>query len=330
MIKKLTYVEVVKISLNDNTNKTPISKNLIKNTYKKSNNWINILLSKILKQEKLNPNYKSLVNDSYNELQKINTQNNQTMQIIYDLNNIFKSYSVNKLIKNVNINHEWVSLNLTQIIKNYCTNYCTNYLDINNINNKYKIVDIGGGEGDVLNMIGTHLNIPQSNLYCIESKNEWSEYYNFAKNINYIFWDNNYIDIDNDSIDVIIIMVAMHHMSDQNINNLLSNAYRILNPNGIIIIKEHDLNILDLKQIIDWEHHLYHIISTSNDNLTQDKITNYLDNFINNYKSKEEFDKYFTNYGFKSIIELDRSFKIKIKDDIANVSNLYWKIYQKK
>ena len=121
-------------------------------------------------------------------------------------------------------------------------------------------------------------------------------------------------------------MVSLHHMIDITINNILINIKRILKKNGLIIIKEHNCCNNEDKLIIDWEHHLYHLL-LSND-VDEINTKKYLNKFINNYKSMKDFNSLFSNYGFTNINNLDRKFNKYTINDTFNPTNLYWALYK--
>jgi ubiquinone/menaquinone biosynthesis C-methylase UbiE len=249
-----------------------------------------------------------------------------------ELNNIINKHKINKIFDSddkTNKSHVWVSENLSKIIKEYWEKDIVE-LNYSNKASNLKIIDIGGGEGNVIKWIGETLDIPNKNLYCIESKSSWSESYNFQNNINYIFWDNQIIDLENNSINITLVMVSMHHMDKLTINNLMLNLKRILKPNALVIIKEHDMAEDYLKIVIDLEHHLYHILMTPNSELTEENINKYLQTFINNYIPKLELDALMINNNFKHINSYDRMFKQLVQHDNLNATNLYWSVYQNK
>ena len=95
--------------------------------------------------------------------------------------------------------------------------------------NTIKIVDIGGGNGNVLSNLNNILQINKENFLCIETQSDWIETYDFNnKNIKYLFWDNNTISIPDNSIDIVLCMVSLHHMSNDLINKVLLNIKRII------------------------------------------------------------------------------------------------------
>lgn len=258
--------------------------------------------------------------------------NNDTMiNTIIQINKILLEHKIKKtcdLEDKTNKNHKWVTIKLTSIVKDYYVSNIDKFTDLQSLSD-LKIVDIGGGEGNIISWLGESLDIPKSNIYCVENKLSWDESYEFTNNINYIFWDNLNIDIKPNSIDIIIMIVSIHHMTNTTINNLMLNLKKILKPNGLIIIKEHDSNNNTVKRIIDYEHHLYHILMTPNYDLDKNKLKIYLDNFTNNYMSMKYTEHIFKENGFNHIQTLNRMFKPYIKHDDLDSTNLYWAIYNK-
>ena len=297
---KLSYVDVVKKNLN-----IIIQKKVI-NIKKNLSTRINQLLNKLLKSE-----YNKNLNKIKNQI--INTKDSID-DIIYSILNIDDLIKPTKIYIN-NRKHLWISNQLINIISKF------------NYTSDIKIVDIGGGEGNIINYISKSNNIPNTNLYVVEQQNDWAEKYKYSNNINYLFWDNIYINIESNSIDIILIMVSLHHMTDETIDNLMLNINRILKKDGLIIIKEHNCITTDDRIIINWEHHLYHILMSKN--LNEENVKQYLNQSIFNYKSMKEYNNLFAKYNFQNIMNLNRSFESYTYDDITNSTNLYWALYRK-
>ena len=200
------------------------------------------------------------------------------------------------------------------------------YLQDNHlINSNTKIVDIGGGDGNVISYIGSKHSINKENLIVVDKEDQWTEQYAHSNPITYKAWDNKIIDIPSGTVDIVFIMVTLHHMDNETIASCLSEAHRILKNGGLILMKEHNCDSAGIKEIIDWEHHLYHLIERDNDDV-HDYMTKYIDNF----KISIEWDAIFTRAGLNNIRTFNRFFEpISKKPDTNNVTALYWKIYQK-
>lgn len=366
-IKKMSYADVLCKNYKSDTNQiyseTKFKKNKSKNQFvieSKSkfasdlNNRIKMLVNKIFKHAKYNANYQLFMREVVKRILQTDNNSSSIVKSMININNLINSNNIIKFIDidTSNKNHKWVSDKLTTIIINEYTNIMLKFgLNVSNLSNSsdvfessetlnssdisnslnlsnLRIADIGGGEGDVINYIGLNLNMNLNNLFCIESQNSWAESYQYKNSIQYIFWDNETINIEHNSLDVIIIMVSMHHMLNSTIDKLLTNIKLLLKSTGFVIIKEHDCLNDQHKFVIDWEHHLYHIMMSSNDKLTNDECFTYINNFISNYKSKSAFDELFVNNGFIIGPELDRGLKpINTNIDISNATNLYWRIY---
>lgn len=211
------------------------------------------------------------------------------------------------------------------------------YLDTNCpelLHDYCSIVDMGGGNGDVLS--GLRNSIPNKNnedFICIESLSDWNETYKFDNtNITYNFWHTNdetsTIDLPNNSVDIVLCMVSLHHMTDNTISNVLSNIHSALKPNGRVLIKEHNRTNESINYIL-WEHLLYHIMDCAYNNKTID-AQHYFESVIYNFKSKEQWNNAFKAFGFELEDIKNRFLDGNYILDNKNPTELYWAIYKKK
>ena len=210
------------------------------------------------------------------------------------------------------------------------------------------ILDIGGGEGLLLQHLGEKLILPANNLVCIETVNDWYEPYNYDEDdpITRMYWNENSLFERDNSIektnipiipDITFIMVAMHHMCDVTIRRILGKLSSQCEKGSLLIVKEHDCCTRSDAFIIDWEHHLYHIINSSE--ITPSDAEEYMKTASkHNYKSRTTFDQILIEFGYLSRTVLNNIFDpIRDCNDNAitniiyksNSSNLYWTIYEK-
>jgi ubiquinone/menaquinone biosynthesis C-methylase UbiE len=184
------------------------------------------------------------------------------------------------------------------------------------------IMDIGGGNGNTLTNVGNALDIPANRLYCIEPKDGWEYPYSNDEHITYVFWDNKHIPkIKAHTIDVCIIMVTLHHMTDTQIHKVFENANRLLKPGSLLILKEQDIHTATDKVCIMWEHRLYAIIT--NPLATNENIED-IRNYHENYKSKKYFDDLLTSFGYSETTPIIPDVPF---NTVANPSNIYWRVY---
>jgi hypothetical protein len=195
------------------------------------------------------------------------------------------------------------------------------------------IADIGGGNGDLLQCMYNSHRLPHTKLLCIESDKEWSEPYSFScPQVNYLLWNgiSPFFGVNNQSLNLITATVSLHHMNDYTLEQLMKNIEANALPGSLFIIKEHDCVTNYDRNIIDWEHHLYHITQL-NKIITLNEAAEYLNfPYIANFKSKSQFDDFIKSFGYAKIDEFDRHIGHQNGEDVYNPTNLYWSIYQKK
>lgn len=278
-----------------------------------NNNDIFFLVNKIFKT--LTKKHKLEIVELIKKYTNTNNWNN-----LHDLMKCIHSF-----ILSVSYNHTHTN-NRQQYISNKIVTYLKKYYFMNK---STCILDIGGGNGNVLSCIKNTVSyLKKENLICIETQTDWVESYEFSnENISYLFWNNINIELPEDHANVILLMVAMHHMKDNTINNCLQNLYKLLKPNGVLLIKEHDISDSNY-MCVELEHHLYHINDILKCNKELD-VDLYLKNSINNFKSKEEWKKIICSYNFRHVCSLNRFLDNSMQDDGKNVTNLYWDVYIK-
>jgi hypothetical protein len=269
------------------------------------------------------------LNIRFNILLKKIIKNENILKIIEDLLTETRSYSNKKFLQ---ISKIYNSYNIKSNIptnRNFISKKIATYILKKHYLKSMKIADIGGGNGDVLKEVGQLLKLNKNNLYCVENISGWTETYNYSNQqyLQYIFWDNVTIPtIKENSLDVVLIMVSLHHMSDLIIKDLFKNLQILSKVNCLLIIKEHDCQNSNDLYIINWEHHLYEI--THRPNLSENDIIKYKANYVDNYKTKGYYDKLIHSYGYIDVVELNRLFE-PVGEDAKNPTNLYWKIYKK-
>lgn len=176
------------------------------------------------------------------------------------------------------------------------------------------VCDFGGGNGEFLEALSKHFNAKVEKV-CIESNTEWYEPYKFNKeNIKYELWDSK--STINLNYDVVFAISVLHHLNNEEKKLFLGCV-----PKGtILIIKEHDVKSSIDKDVIDWEHHIYHLTKSSD-------VTDYLKTYKTNFMSKLDLIGELQTFGFELIDEFGRLFDKAI--DKKNPSCLYWIVLRK-
>jgi ubiquinone/menaquinone biosynthesis C-methylase UbiE len=264
---------------------------------------------------------------------RINTnQFNKFMTNFVKLHNHTKFLSDNfsKYIKILEEVYDFILLNLIHIkirvdgYDNYMEKYCSKISDAlglkSNIceikNNQilppdsYRIIDFGGGQGIFLNYMCGKLNTKLCSV--IEKKHDEFVYsqkiIESNKNINYTYWDNIKFDIQDNVIDCCCAIQVLHHLTDELIDIVIGEFYRILKPNSIVFLVEHDA-VDNIRINIDSDHHLYYILNDQIRMIRDKKLISvsdcvndfkkYTKNQYINYKTEAEWTELFVKHKFK-------------------------------
>lgn len=210
-------------------------------------------------------------------------------------------------------------------------------------------LDFGCNKGDITVAIGEHFNLKPENIHgCdIFEPSERKEGFQFTK-IN----KNGELDYEDDKFSIISCFMVLHHIHPKQLDQCLDELYRVLKPDGYLIIREHDLSLsfsnkknkkrkqlIEFRNILDimhefykyvWCHEDFHLAMTDQ-------------NYKLNYLSSKEWDKKLFKRGF---IEVD-AYQDHSEDDecsvkkilkknpntyfhpIKNPYNVYFKVYKK-
>lgn len=182
-----------------------------------------------------------------------------------------------------------------------------------------KIIDIGGGNGNVLEHIGKVYHCPPEHLLCVD-KTDTEFVYKRNKPVTYMESDDFLRMPRSFHANLILCMVSLHHMADAELLAMIDKIWHNMAPGGHLFIKEHDCRNLEDKHKIDWEHHLYHLMETPELDATE-----YRTKFIGNYKSIDYFNSMFEKKGFHLVQTFNNILDpIKYVSEITTPTRLYW------
>lgn len=155
------------------------------------------------------------------------------------------------------------------------------------------ILDFGGGNGKMLVNIGNILKIKQENMYLSDIDKwaglNWTE--TREKNIKYI--PSEKLSETNIKVDLIIVSHTIHHINDEIIKERLKTFEKILNKDGIIVLKEHDIDNPIKRKLVELKHIIYDVIIDFKFTYKQQ-----IKEEISNYKSIFEWNKFFSKFKF--------------------------------
>lgn len=122
-------------------------------------------------------------------------------------------------------------------------------------------LDIGCFKGDITREIGAHFGLSKSQICGIDIKQ-----YQDIPDFTFDIYDGITIPYTNDSFDLITCFMVLHHVPSDNLVSLLSEIYRVMRPNGLLILREHDANPFDKNNVylLDVLHEYYdHVLNES-------------------------------------------------------------------
>jgi ubiquinone/menaquinone biosynthesis C-methylase UbiE len=166
----------------------------------------------------------------------------------------------------------------------------------------FTYLDIGCGNGNKTKLLANTFGIPLSHVYGTDIEN-WGPY-SKTKKFNFHFrfiQKNNLLDFEENQFDFISCFFTLHHVDKLSL--LLNEIKRILKPNGILLIIEHDaIHSLD-SIIIDLQHTFYSYFvdkyknPKNYKNYIQHPTTNrYLNKYEWNYLLQKHDLKYITSH----------------------------------
>lgn len=121
------------------------------------------------------------------------------------------------------------------------------------------ILDVGAGTGDITSALKIYYNLPGNMVFAIDKKLP------DVSNITPLIYNNGNIPLPDDSIDLIIMFVVLHHIPPNNREKILSEITRVLSPNGAFIIREHDADgTLNFNVFIDMLHIFWYLVYNEN------------------------------------------------------------------
>lgn len=158
-------------------------------------------------------------------------------------------------------------------------------------------LDVGCSEGKITADLGQYLNLPVDKVQgCdIISEQEIRAHTGVSNTFNYTQLDLNNpykLPYPDQSQSVVSALMSLHHIQQPDLT--LQEIKRVLVPGGIFIVREHDLNIPELKLVLDLMHAFYILVWPE-----QKEAPTFSDHFAH-YYSKNQLTNMIIQQGFKN------------------------------
>jgi ubiquinone/menaquinone biosynthesis C-methylase UbiE len=185
-----------------------------------------------------------------------------------------------------------------------------------NKNQNLNYLDLCCGDGRKTTLFASYLDIKNIHGTDIE---QWGPYVKNRKlSFDFKYIKNDKIMYDDQSFDIITCFLSLHHIP--NLTNMLNEVYRVLKPNGIFFIIEHDVfNFYD-ELLIDVQHKLFSALYDNNMNYVSNPDYIRYFNFL-------EWDFIFKNTGKFTFIDSGRFTDVFIS---TRYDNQFYMIYKRR
>lgn len=160
------------------------------------------------------------------------------------------------------------------------------------------MLDIGCAEGNITYLIGQLINLDKDNIFGCDIRDvpsEDKEKFTFK-----MIKEDNKLPFEDGSIDLVFSFMSFHHYEDP--VSMINEIYRILSPNGCLIIREHDAFQKPCKALLDFLHGMYSMVWSN-----PPEQPNFCREFHTYYKNREEWDNFFKEYNFNRISNINTS-----------------------
>ena len=162
------------------------------------------------------------------------------------------------------------------------------------INDYTKYLDFGGGIGDVSSSIAKNLKLKKENSFVTDIQNWLGKEHTdeYVKYITYRYLKTNLLPFENETFDLITCLQVLHHIPDKKYT--ISQLRKVIKPNGILIVREHDCRDSQDRTMIDIEHSLHAYA-------VDEQGIDYFQNYHDNYMSKNELSNLMSEGGFEMV-----------------------------
>ena len=248
--------------------------------------------------------YKRYINIIKNILYSVNIDSNIFIKEIDKIIDTNKKntdeefyYKLNKVYKNISLNNKKIKIFNRSSAR---SNQLLKFLNIVKKDNIKTYLDFGGGDGSLSYSIKHTLKLNDKDVYISDIK-EYDTIKDYK--LNFIENKNGIIDLPDNKFDLITVYMVLHHLKDDILEKTIKTLYRLLKPNGILVLREHNLYFKDNYQkkyiidLLDIMHDIYDYVLVRKLNW-KDK-----GEYYSKYKSKKEWNNLFLKNKFKIVYD---------------------------
>jgi ubiquinone/menaquinone biosynthesis C-methylase UbiE len=213
----------------------------------------------------------------------------------------FKQYCMK-----VGLNYKLLNIFYNNIVSKYnITNKLSNERGVNRMKSIERYIkidfpvscylDIGCLDGGITESIGKYFRLNKLQTHGVDVKSYENAGENNYDNITFTTYDGSKLPYTDDSFDLVTCLMVFHHIQECNITILIEEIYRILKPNGILILREHDAHTENDKKLLNLMHDFYDYVwlkKSDNDYIVCEE------NWDINYHTNDSLNYLFESIGF--------------------------------
>lgn len=196
-----------------------------------------------------------------------------------------------------------------------------------------KYLDVGHGDGVITRAIGVEFNFREKHVYGIDIPEWMGQQHALTspshKNPNFIYRnadENPKFDMfDTGTFQLVTCLMSIHHFSTHSREVRLNEIVRVLETDGVLVIREHHGDSDDMNTIIDLEHALHFITLEKND------PSEFWKDYVGNYVPESVLQKELRDRGLE-FVGVYHQYDRKTRDWTAVYSkptNAYWSLFKK-
>ena len=207
-------------------------------------------------------------------------------------------------------------------VSNILHEICVSIPSINNgviARDDIKYMDMGCSGGSITMSVAKTFKINLENTYGIDLDKFVGKKIIPNTKFNFQYYDGNKIPYKDSTFDMITCLMMLHHVND--IDYTLSEIYRVLKNDALVIIKEHDVDNTMMDYLTYIEHLIYGVTS---DGQTYDFFR---ETYTQNMLSSNELKSIMNMHGFKCMCISDDEFNMRHHG--SNINGTYYSVYMK-
>lgn len=204
----------------------------------------------------------------------INTPDIKDIEVIKNIFSIFKKHGFKKniqILPDECSSWEFIFNNLVPKIQEYTTKQFGSP--------KFHYLDVGCGSGKKTKIFSKLFELPKTMIFGADIPN-WGPY-QFDKSklpFHFEFIRDGMIEYPDNSFEVVSAILTLHHVPD--LTGFIKELKRVLKPNGLLLIIEHDNHNKFDNLITDLQHTLYSYLYDNNHKYLEEKIYNRYFNYM--------------------------------------------------